>query len=233
MITVTEIWKRTYPDAHAGFLTMHDVENPAAHPGLERHKHALEQRLREQFAGKDRHFLETLAPIPAYTAYYKPFNKTYHVQAQLASILFKGKSIPSVASLVEAMFMAEVKNLLLTAGHDLDRLQLPISLSVASGEERYTLLRGKEQASKAGDMMMTDQKGVISSIVYGPDQRTQIGAETRNVLFAVYAPAGVGAPAVQAHLEEIRDYVQVVSPTARAGVLRVVDAGRREIREPA
>ena len=135
MFEVTEAWRATYPDAHAGFLVMQDVANPPRHPGLEAEKQALEERLRTQFAGQDRHALETYGPIPAYTAYYKRFDKTYHVLAQLASIVYKGKAIPSVAALVEAMFMAEVKNGLLTAGHDLDRLQLPITVGVAGGEE--------------------------------------------------------------------------------------------------
>jgi DNA/RNA-binding domain of Phe-tRNA-synthetase-like protein len=222
MFKVTEAWRAAHPDAHAGFLVMGDVENPARHPGLEAEKHALEARLRAQFAGRDRHALETFGPIPAYTAYYKQFDKTYHVLAQLASIVFKGKAIPSVAALVEAMFMAEVKNGLLTAGHDLDRLQLPITVGVAGGEERYTLLRGQAQGLKAGDMLMADRAGVISSIVYGPDERTQITAATRNALFAVYAPAGIDVQAVLAHLRDVRDYVLVVAPTAKVGALQVL-----------
>ena len=61
--------------------------------------------------------------IQAYAAYYERFNKTYHVQLQLESVALKGKSIPRVSALVEAMFMAELENLLLTAGHDLDVVQ--------------------------------------------------------------------------------------------------------------
>ncbi len=176
MFKVTETWRATYPGVHAGFLVMQGVANPARHPGLEAAKQALEERLRTQFAGQDRHALEAYGPIPAYTTYYRQFEKTYHVLAQLASIVYKGKPIPSVAALVEAMFMAEIKNGLLTAGHDLDLLQPPVTLDVAGGEERYTLLRGQAQGCKAGDMLMADQAGVISSIVYGPDERTQITA---------------------------------------------------------
>lgn len=222
MFEVTEAWRAAYPGGHAGFLVMLDVENPAHHPSLEGEKRDLEGRLRAQFAGQDRRALETFGPIPAYTAYYKQFEKTYHVLAQLASIAFKGKGIPSVASLVEAMFMAEVKNCLLTAGHDLDRLQLPLTVGVAGGEESYTLLRGQPQGLKAGDMFMADRSGVISSIVYGPDERTQITAATRNVLFAVYAPAGIDAQAVHAHLRDIRDYVLIVAPAAQVEALEVV-----------
>ena len=224
MFNVTDAWKVTYPEAHAGILVMQAANNPATHPELERLKRGLESQLRVQFAGRDRKALETFTTIPAYTTYYKPFKKTYHVQAQLESIVFKGKSIPSVAALVEAMFMAEIKNLLLTAGHDFDLLQLPLTLGVARGSERYTLLRGEEQTLKAGDMLMADQAGVISSIIYGPDQRTQISAETRNVLFAVYAPAGIEATIVQAHLQDIRNYVLIVSPDATVQTLQVFGA---------
>ena len=225
MFEVTDDWKAAYPEAHAGILVMHAVENPATHPELESRKQALEHQLRTQFAGGDRTALEAFSTIPAYTAYYKQFKKTYHVQSQFESVVFKGRSIPSVAALVEAMFMAEVKNLLLTAGHDLDRLRLPVTLSIASGSERYTLLRGQDQILKAGDMLMADQAGVISSIIYGPDQRTQITATTRNVLFAVYAPAGIRAQTVQAHLQDIRDYVLIVSPGATVPALQVFGAG--------
>jgi DNA/RNA-binding domain of Phe-tRNA-synthetase-like protein len=217
----SEAWKAAYPDAHAGILAMRGVENPAVHSELQRRKAALEERLRAQFAGQDRRALEALATMRAYHVYYKPFNKTYHVLAQLESIAFKGRTIPSVAALVEAMFMAEVKNGLLTAGHDLDCLQLPVTLSVASGSERYTLLRSQEQVLKAGDMFMADGGGVISSILYGPDQRTQIRPRTRNVLFAVYAPAGIAPEAVQMHLEDIRDHVRLVSPAATVELLQV------------
>jgi len=222
MFTATQAWKTAYPDAHAGILVMRGVENPAAHAGLENHKKALETQLRTRFSGQDRRALESIPTITAYNAYYKRFKKTYHVQSQLESILFKDRSIPSVAALVEAMFMAEVKNTLLTAGHDLDRLKLPVMLSVASGYEQYTLLRGQEQTLKSGDMFMADQAGVISSIIYGPDLRTQITAATRSVLFAVYAPAGISADIVRAHLEDIRDYVLVVSSSAIVEMLQVL-----------
>jgi DNA/RNA-binding domain of Phe-tRNA-synthetase-like protein len=94
------------------------------------------------------------------------------------------------------MFMAEVQNMLLTAGHDFESLELPITLDVSRGDERYTLLRGQEQILKPGDMLMADRAGIISSILYGPDQRTQIKSSTRNVMFAVYAPQGIDEQAV-------------------------------------
>jgi DNA/RNA-binding domain of Phe-tRNA-synthetase-like protein len=222
MLSVSPAWSARYPDCHAGILAMRAVHNPPHHPELEHRQQTLERELRARFSEQDRKALETLPVLQAYIAYYRRFKKTYHVQAQLESIVFKDRALPSGAALVEAMFMAELKNLLLTAGHDLDQVQLPVTLTVGDGSERYTLLRGQEQTVKAEDMLMADGAGVISSILYGPDQRTQITPETRNVLFAVYAPAGIGAPAVRRHLQDIRDHVQIVSPEAQVTALEVL-----------
>ena len=104
MFEVTEAWKSAFPDAHAGVLVMQNVINPASHADLERSKEALQEELRSAYCGLDRSRLQALPALQVYDAYYKRFKKTYHVQLQLESIVFKGKSIPSVAALVEAMF---------------------------------------------------------------------------------------------------------------------------------
>jgi DNA/RNA-binding domain of Phe-tRNA-synthetase-like protein len=210
-----------FRDAHAGLLVMRDVSNPTHHSELEKRKAELEEQMRAQFAGQDRTALSGYPILQAYNAYYKRFKKSYHVQLQLESIAWKGKSITSVSALVEAMFMAEIKNQLLTAGHDLDVLELPLTLDVSRGTEIYTLMRGDEQVLKPDDMFISDQQGVISSIIYGPDQRTQITPSTRNVIFTVYSPAGIDVSAVENHLTELRDYVLIVAPQAHVERLQV------------
>ena len=224
MFQVSDLWKTTYPNAHAGVLIIRDAINPPHHAELEKRKTALEEELRSRFAGQDRVALLSHPILQVYEAYYRQFKKTYHVQLQLESILFKGKSIPSVAALVEAMFMAEINDLLLTAGHDLDALHLPLTLDAAQGNESYTLLRGELQIPKANDMMIRDGEGIISSIVYGPDQRTQITSQTRNVIFTTYAPSGISKEAVTNHLYEIQHNVELIAPNSTVEVLKVFGA---------
>ncbi|RPI23596.1 MAG: hypothetical protein EHM70_22320 [Chloroflexota bacterium] len=225
MFNTTDTWKTAYPKAAAGILVMHNVQNPPNHAELDQRKETLENRLREQFAGMDRSVLANLPEIQAYDAYFKRFKKTYPVFLQLESVVLKGRSLPKVAALVEAMFMAELEDLLLTAGHDLDKLELPVQIRVAKGDEEYTLLRGDNQTLKAGDMMMSDRKGIISCIIYGPDRRTPITPETRNALFAVYAPQGIAEQSVLIHLESIQSNVKLISPGATTGLLQVYRAG--------
>ena len=223
MFEVSTAWKSAFPGAHAGVLVMRQVTNPALHPELEKRKEEIEAMLRSQFSGQDRAILSRHPVLEAYNNHYRRFKKSYHVQLQLESIVWKGKSIPSVSALVEAMFMAEMKNLLLTAGHDLDILQLPLTLDVSKGTEGYTLLRGAEQALKPGDMMISDREGIISDVIYGPDQRTQITADTRNAVFTTYVPPGIDEQVVENHLQDIRDYILIFAPQAQVELLHVYD----------
>ena len=222
--TVSEEWKAAYPGAYAGVLDMSGVENPGSNEALDRRKEELEANLRARFAGRKQE-LRALEPLAAYRAYYKAFKKTYHVQMQLESVALKGQSIPRVASLVEAMFVAELKNLLLTAGHDLGVVRPPVTLQVASGTETYVRLDGQEQQLKAGDMFIADQEGILSSIIYGPDQRTQIAPSTHRVLFTVYAPPGIDEQAVIDHLHDIEANVRLVAPEAETQALDVYGTG--------
>lgn len=204
-----------------GILVMRDVANPKRHAELDDRKEKLESELRLRFADCDRATLKALPTIQAYSAYYKRYKKTYHVQLQLESVVFKGKSLPRVAALVEAMFLAELKNLLLTAGHDLAALQMPVRIDVAKGCERYIRLNGQEQQLKPNDMMIADTQGVISSVLYGPDYRTRITPETRQVLFTVYAPPGILEQSVYEHLEDIQANVMLVAAKAELETLAV------------
>jgi DNA/RNA-binding domain of Phe-tRNA-synthetase-like protein len=200
-------------------LVLHGVENPALCPALEERKRYLEAELRAA-AGDDPGELSRV-----YEAYYRARGQTYHVKAQRISVATKGKPIPSRAALVEAMFMAELRNLILTAGHDLDTLDLPIRVDATAAGDQYVQLNGKVAELKPDDMKMSDGTGIISSVLRGPDQRTPITPRTRNVLFACYAPAGVDPARVELHLADIRDNVRLISPVAAGSArLRVITA---------
>lgn len=222
MLIVSDDWRKAYPEARVGILVLRGVTNPEHHAALEREKKQLEEDLRAVF--KDPAELKSLDPIRSYQSYYKRFKKSYHVQQQLESLVFKGKSIPRVAVLVEAMFMEELRNMLLTAGHDFDSLETPLKLDTSKGNEKYVRINGQEQDLKPGDMIISDAQGIISSVIYGPDKRTRIVPATKNVLFATYGVPGVGERAVQQHLEGIAANVKLVSPESTVGLLHVYGA---------
>ena len=219
MFSVSDEWKQAYPKVYFGVLVMKNVCNPSQHSGLDLVKRELELDLRTLF--KDRGELKALQPIQAYKNYYKRFDKTYHVLQQLDSVIFKGKSIPAVSALVESMFIEELRNSLLTAGHDFDSVEEPVTLDIATGNESYTRLSGQEQIVKPKDMIVRDSKGIISSLIYGPDQRTRITQSTQNILFTVYGVPGIGEMPVLQHLRGIEANVRIFAPSASTDVLEV------------
>ncbi len=213
MLFATDLWKKTHPGASVGCMIIGNVLNLEPCEGLKSYKKRLETDLRARFISKQE--LSGHFPITVYSDYYKRYKKTYHVLQQLESIIFKGKEIPHVASLVEAMFMAELKNCLLTAGHDYDALKLPLKLDIAVGNEKYILINGKDQVMKPGDMMVSDTAGIISSIIHGPDLRTRLLPETQKAVFVVYAPSGISKDMIFEHLSDIYSYAQIVFPDAK------------------
>lgn len=227
MLVLSESWRAAHAQAHIGILVMRKVATPDHAPALDERKAVLIEKLRQQFHGQTRSQIKALPTLQAYAGYYKRFRKTYHVLHQLESIALKGRNIPRTSALVEAMFMAELEDLLLTAGHDLDAVRQPVTVHSAEGTESYTGIGGQELILKAGDMFIADSEGVLSSIIYGPDRRTKIGPETQNVLFTVYAPVGIAPEDVDKHLRSIRDYVHLAAPDAEVQELSVYGAGPR------
>ena len=213
-ISATAEWRAAHPGAVIGLLELSKVENTRPSRQLDERKRETEARLRERYRGFTRREFLSLPLMVAYAQYYKRFDKTYHVLLLVESIVSKGKSLPSVSPLVDANFIAEVDTLVLTAGHDVDKLVGPVSIDVSRDGDQLTQMNGTPKVIVAGDMIMRDAKGICCSILYGQDNRSPISAPTSHVLYVAYVPAGVPAEAVEAHLGAIEEHVRLVSPAA-------------------
>jgi DNA/RNA-binding domain of Phe-tRNA-synthetase-like protein len=223
-ITATDAWRAAHPGAIIGLLELTAIDNSGASAALSARKRDVEARVRARHAGFSRPQLLALPVMAAYARYYRGFGKTYHALLQLESIVLKGKSLPDVSPAVDANFMAEMETLVLTAGHDAQRLRGALSIDVSRDGEPITQMNGVSRPMPAGDMIMRDQDGVCCSIIYGQDARSPITPQTTHALYVAYAPAGVPAGAVEAHLRAIADNVRVVSAQASVAQQRLLTA---------
>jgi DNA/RNA-binding domain of Phe-tRNA-synthetase-like protein len=224
-VRLGDAWKRAYPEASVGILALNGVENPPEHAALAEHVQRIEDDIRTRWSGATRSDLLQLPELEAYRRYYRRFDKTYHVQLQLESVALKGRKLRANGSLVLAMFAAELQDLLLTAGHDLAAVSGELTVDMAIGGERYTGLGGRDLALQPGDMYICDEAGVLSSILYGPDDRTQIRPTTRQAVFCVYGPAGIEPDAMARHLDEIASNARLIAPGATVIHQQVYTAG--------
>lgn len=220
----SERWRLRYPGAVVACTLVTGVTNPERAAALENRLDGIELELRERYAGYERAALRASAPFAAYERYYKQFGQTYHVQHQVESVALKGKRIPRRAALVEAAFAEELRSGILTAVHDAGTIGEVISADVADGSQTVVLYNGKSAQLDAGDMFMRDETGILTSVVRGPAEHGLVTPTTISVAVCVYAPEGVGADAVTAHLDAIVANMRLISDGATVTLREIIPA---------
>ena len=211
-ITESNEWLAKHPGATIGLLELSGIDNSQPSAKLDERKREVESQLRERYQGFSRKDFLSLPVMSEYEAYYKRFDKTYHVQLQIESIVLKGKNLPNVSPLVDSNFAAEVQTLILTAGHDVSKLRRPVTIDVSCDGDEITQMNGSTKPIRAGDMIMKDSEAVCCSIIYGQDNRSPITPSTTHVLYVAYAPAGIPEEVVHAQLQGIEENVRRFSP---------------------
>ncbi len=219
MLIVDRSVGRAYPGTKMGILVMKGVSYSNPYP--EHEIDGVIDELGHKFAHLERKELKELYPVNAYIAYYKKFGYNYHLLAQLESVLKGKKALASDSGLLLAMFLSEIDGMLLTAGHDLSKLRLPLQLKTATGTEIYRSISGKEMTAVSGDLILNDGNGTISSILRGPDYNSLITASTSEVLFSIYAPPGIDEEYIEANLRKLESRISASSPAAKTEVLQV------------
>jgi DNA/RNA-binding domain of Phe-tRNA-synthetase-like protein len=217
-IVLTPAFGSAYPDGIFGVLIARGCVNRLQTLSIAVDKRAVEGRLRERFPG------ETIDDDPvarAYAVYFRHYGGRYPVVHQAKTVL-GGRSIESNSALVEAMFTAELDSLVLTSGHDLGALRFPLAVDIAVAGDSYTMLSGKERMLKAGDMIVRDTEGIIASVAYGPDDRTQLRPDTDAALFGAWCPVGIAPTIVEAHLEKLAALLRQEWPASAVEPMKLV-----------
>ncbi len=200
--------------AAIGLLELSSIVNHSASVELNQRKRETEAQLRNLYTGYTRQDFLALPTMAAYEKYYRHFDKTYHVLLQVESIVLKSRKLPDVSPLVDANFTAEVSSLILTAGHDVARLDPPVVIDVSYAGDEIININGEKTPIRPGDMVMRDAHGICCTILYGQDNRSPISPQTTNVLYVAYAPAGVAHDQVRTHLAQVEANARLFAPQA-------------------
>jgi hypothetical protein len=93
----------------------------------------------------------------------------------------KDKALPRVAPAVDANFMAQVETLILTAGHDDDKLLGPIVIDVSREGDQMTQMDGAARAIRAGDVIIRDTEGSAARSSTARTSSTASSAGSRSI----------------------------------------------------
>jgi DNA/RNA-binding domain of Phe-tRNA-synthetase-like protein len=197
-----------------GSLIIREIPNKKEHEALETRKRELERQIRE-----DTGEVKDFEMIHYYNSYFKTWKRTYTypIEYQINTIR-KGRQLPQVSVLVDSMFIAELNNMILTSGHDLDTIQGDLAFDIARGDEQYVKINGKEQDLKKRDICLKDKEGILACILFGPARRTSISPKTKNALFFAWCPQAINEAQVKTHLNEILMNVEKAYPTVTSEV---------------
>ncbi len=196
-ISLSRSLKENYPDSIFGSLIIKNVPNRKKHETLEERKRNLERNIREEYLEVDKDDM-----IQYYNTYFKMGKKTYPIEYQINTIK-NGRKFPQVSVLVDSMFIAELKNRILTSGHDLDEIQGDLIFDVSQGGEQYVKINGQEQTLKKNDVVLKDNEGILASILYGPARRTAITLKTNSALYFAWCPHLLDDELIRNHLNTV------------------------------
>ncbi len=194
--------KLAYPDLKVAIIEIRLSEEPKFNQEINDLKKELEEKIRKDYKNP-----ENLSRIIKYHSFYKKFDSKVPMEFQIRSIL-NNKGIPTFNPIVTCLFMAELKNIILTAGHDLDKLSEEIEVLCSDGAEEYTKINGKIQKLKKNDIFAKNNLNIISSVLYGPDSKTKITNETKNCLFMCYS-FGLNEEDLRNHLNDLAGYLKI------------------------
>lgn len=98
----------------------------------------------------------------------------------------------------------------------------PMHLKLATGNECYQSISGRELTAVAGDMVMSDSSRVFSSILKGPDYDSRLTPDTGDVLFTIYAPPGIDAFKVKTALLRLEERIRAFAPDSITEMMQVM-----------
>jgi DNA/RNA-binding domain of Phe-tRNA-synthetase-like protein len=124
---------------------------------------------------------------------------------RLLGYVMKRGDLPAVNALVDAYNLISIRSLCSLGAHDLDRIEMPVSLQMLQGNETFTPLGGEKPMSiGAGEFGYRDAAGrVLCRLDVVQADFSKVVNTTRNVLLIVEGTARHDAMHLRRTVEEV------------------------------
>ncbi len=173
------------------------------------------ERLREEI--KSKYTLENLKNDPVVRAYRDFYwrigidpTKTRPSSEALVRRLLRGKW-PKINPVVDAGNIASAKHLIPVGIYDLEQFTPPARIVLATGNEVFEPIGGKEERVPASTPIMIDSRGVVMHLYPHRDSRvTMVRPETRCVLIIAAGVPGVDTVRLRSTVAEVQRLLRVL-----------------------
>jgi len=112
------------------------------------------------------------------------------------------KGLPGGSPLVKALLLSEMGTGLLMGAQDAAAIRGPLVCDLAEEGETFRGMRA-EVLCRKGEIVLRDSEGIIATLFQGPDRRTRLNKDTKDIVFFVFSVPGVDAADVQQGMEAV------------------------------
>jgi len=183
-LTVSTAYQAQYGALPFGVTLISGCQNLTNPPGFDQYKRKRLRKMRKR---------ETLAQIAERIDTYERFFQHFGYQCPLPKHLHRtiNSGFPKYNLMVDTHFMAEMCAGILVAVADHSRFDGALTLDRAEDGETCRGMGGRMMATKAGEIVLRDEKEIVCILCQGPDEKTRVNDRTRDVLFYAYAVPGI------------------------------------------
>jgi hypothetical protein len=162
-----------------------------------------------------------LARIAAFEEYFTSNGWHFPLRRQLEGIL---KRPPSGGALVRALLLAETSTGVLMGAHSLSALKGDLLCDLAAEGETFVGIRNTVRC-RTNEIVLRDAEGIIASVFQGPDQRTLLKKESKNVVFFLFGAPSVTGSEVEAAAKALAEIFRDTLCAVDIRLLRTREAG--------
>lgn len=151
--------------------------------------------------------------LNAFTNFFARYGVDSPLNRQIATAAKHGFPTGAPAPIL-ALLALEAATGVLMGVQNLDAVKSYVQLDVTVSPESFLHLNGKTVTCSTGEIVVRDADGIIASHLRGPDSRTAVSQESRNLLFYVFdAHPSIGVVAHARACESVKSLLAPVSST--------------------
>ena len=118
------------------------------------------------------------------------------------------KGLPGGNPLVKALLLSEMSTGALMGAQDAAAIKGSLVCDVAEEGETFRGMRA-EVLCRKGEIVLRDSESIIATLFQGPDRRTRLNKDTRDIVFFIFSVPGISAADVQEGVETVRNLFKV------------------------
>jgi DNA/RNA-binding domain of Phe-tRNA-synthetase-like protein len=116
--------------------------------------------------------------------------------------MVRRKGLPPGNVLVQALLLSEMSTGLLMGAQDASVIEGELICELAGSGESFKGMRNEVQC-RPGEIVLKDNVGIIASLLQGPDHRTRLKKDTKDVVFFVFSVPGITVSEIHEGTEQV------------------------------